>query len=380
MTEHDSARRWDESQGGTERVKAVLRRSGFPLELRAARIAEDFANSVPANESQTTFRAPLYFRDRKGAPREFDGLVSLRQKFGVNNVTFHLEFQTIIECKHRENVAWFAFDVHREPGKWYTNLLPPIVSNASLLPMLSLYASEREHLQMPEYRLSTLEFVNGDPKVVDEPQTMKVAAAAFDYLAALVGRMRRTYPFTAPVALEGLKLQQRFEKFKNGSQDPVQAQIARFLGTLDASDHNRYLEAISKSAEQSVSFLVVLPILCVNGPMRIARVDTDGNIERFDACQFAATRLHLEQWPGHLISRVVQPASGFPLLVTSIDTLHRTLEYVHGMFNATSYTLRQLVGSPHLSSMPLNIAASNVLLDYEAARAGEARAASQNGE
>lgn len=229
-----------------------------------------------------------------------------------------------------------------------------------------MYAAEHQHLQLPESRLSTVEVVKGDPKVVGEPLTMKVAAASYDYLAAVIGRQKRTYPFTAPAALQALDLPRRFRIFSDGSEEAVPAQITRFVESLTAEDHNRYLNATVQSAPQTISLLIVLPILCVNGPMRTAKVDVHGTIERFDACQFAATRLHLEQWPGALLSRLVRPSTGFPLLVTSVETLHSTLQYAIGMFRATSYTLRQLVGNPRLATLPLNVAASNLLLDDDA--------------
>ena len=93
----------------------MLRTGGFPLELQARKTAGEFLGKSNDRQVEETSKH-LVYRDNSGVLREFDWFVNLKRCVETPYVRFNLDFRVIIECKQKERVDWFAFEVPK--GAW----------------------------------------------------------------------------------------------------------------------------------------------------------------------------------------------------------------------------------------------------------------------
>jgi hypothetical protein len=362
-----SNKNWSESAEGTARVKQVLQRGGVPLELQARKIADEFIRELKDPDTQMS-SASLVYRDEGGTPREFDWFVSFKRRVQTTHVRFEIDFRVIIECKQKDGVEWFGFEVPKEPGRYYTDLIPPLLSNAALSGPFGLALLENNQVQLPEHRVTALEFKhNGDAILCSDPVIMNVAAASYDYLQFAARQREELYPFLKTALLHEMQIVPRFQKAA-GRRKAGQGNIVPFLHNLTAEDHRHYLTGISRgTSTQDVYVMALMPVLCVSGPLHKVEMSAEVEIERFSSSvDFVASRVHLEQWPGDLAERAIMRGAGYPVILTSIAKLASTFLYVHGMARATAYAVEQLGLKGIADTLPLELAVTDELRAYAA--------------
>jgi hypothetical protein len=365
-----SANNWRESPEGIARVKQILRRGGVPLELQARKISDEFIRELKDPETRMS-STPLVYRGDQGTPREFDWFVSFKRRVQTEHVTFEVDFRVVIECKQKDGVEWFGFEAPKVPGKYFTDLIPPLLSNSAYSGPFNVALLENNQLELPEHRVTALEFKakgkgaeagKGDPTLYTDPVIMDVAAASFDYLEYAARRRDELFPFIKPALLHDMQIVARFKKAV-GTRKLCDEHIVQFLHSLTADDHGIYLTGISKgTTKQDVYVMALIPVLCVSGPLHKVEMSAEVEIERFaSSVDFVANRVHLEQWPGSLKDKAIMRGAGYPVILTSISKLSATLRYVHGMARATAYAIEQLALRGVADLLPLELAVMDEL-------------------
>jgi hypothetical protein len=345
-------------------VKQILRRGGVPLELQARKTSDEFLRELKDPETQFA-SLPLVYRDSEGSPREFDWFVGFKRQITTTYVRFELNFRIIIECKQRDDVEWFAFEVPREPWIHYSDLIPPLLSNAAFSLELRNALLQNNQLQLPDHRVTALDFRGkGDPALFGDPMVMEVAAASYDYLEFAAAGRQEYFPYLKPAVMQKLGIVHRFLQ-ANRVKRPRRAEVVNFLQNLTTEEHQQYLAGIGKDSPQDVRLMAVIPLLCVNGPLHKVEISSDVEIAGFSSSEnFIASRVHLEQWPGNLTEQAIMLGAGYPVVLTRISKLAATLQYLYGMFRATVYATEQFALQGLADTLPLQLAALDELHAY----------------
>ena len=357
-----SDKSWVESDEGKDHVRAVLMRSGIPLELQVRKIAEAFTRSLEA-EGGAYFSKPLIYRDLGGVPRELDWFIAYRQSVAVEYATFELSVRVIIECKQRLDVEWFAFPIPKEPTEPYRDVAPPILSNASYSRAFCEALLGGNHLFLRDDRIAALEFKGKNPTIFKEGLTANVAAASLDFVNRDMVNQVWPHPSGSAKVLQALDIVSRFEAASAGETSRRFA-ILSLLNQLTEKEHQQYLTAISGKEPQSVDVVIYLPILCVNGPLHAVNMSAEATIDDFSRLNTATTRVHLQKWPGAHADRAILAGPGFTVLVTSIQGLESTLQYTHGILGVTRRVLQGMGARGISNRLPLETAVVDVILQH----------------
>lgn len=364
---------WRNKEAAEAKLRNILQRGGIPLEIQTITTADAFRNRIAQRDAESGYKQSVAvtvtpgatFHTSTGTPREMDCVVTLTRRLATSGASFVVEARIPIECKHRANVEWFAFEMPKSFSNYTDNpLLAPLFSD----PMGREFAEETEdwqHIWLPERRLTAVETKGFT--LCNDTLLKEVAAAAYDYAVALRANHDQIIPIPGATTLRELKLLDRFGKFTGRGEQTLSerflkttgaedSRISAFCDQLEAEDHQRYLSAI-RGTTQEITLQIFVPVLCVNGPLWDVRLDPWDHQQNFVSMDFAAERLHLEQWPGKLMPEVLNARAAFPLVIAPISNLGDTLMYVDGMLGATMHHLALLSESPIVTGLPLKLAA-----------------------
>lgn len=144
---------------------------------------------------------------------------------------FFIEARVPIECKHRLNVEWFAFDVPRSSTQFGMNPLRPPVFSEPMGFEFAASTADWSQIDLPERRLTAIEtkgFTLSNDTLLKE-----VAAAAFDYAAAHRATRNLMLPPDAAWAMRDMGILQRFQRFDATNEQPMAQFVATFKRVTD---------------------------------------------------------------------------------------------------------------------------------------------------
>jgi hypothetical protein len=312
-----------ESDQAKKFVAEVLAKSGVPLQLQVAAICREYTARFPDRRAISNIGRLVYSTGENGdIYREVDHALRMSKHFSVGPSDYEwLNVIVLIECKSRENVSYFVFkdDVER-----FREAAPvaTVLVNTPLVKQLRTRSTPVDvHAEVVAVRSDD----GKTPKTLEKENLLYNAAGSlYDFIAhdidvEDIGRQRQALvnAATESGALEQMA-KRKFEavKLRCDAADLVSEEIvARFF---DIVTNNWYDWGIT----------CYLPIVCVNGPIYEAQLES----AEFTPLDFAYCSFRKQGWPGAAWAYLVNQRPEATAILTNPTGLGAVLDMARRLF------------------------------------------------
>lgn len=315
-------RNWRDTPAGRAEMKNILERSGVPLEVRASRIVAEFCRARLHSYMRAAALGPVAWREtEESAYRELDGAAVFQESLVFDDIQVSVSGSVLIEVKYRQGIEYFAF-----AGPQKVRL--PLASNASFSETVArLYRDD-----FPTFDVARLTGIRS-------PESTKGASKrdnaeeniCYNVAASIADVVRYTersgrFPLLEPVLerVTDLGLVRRFNEFV-GDEPDWRPLLTQFFQQIPPSEHSQFLSGPIK--QHHVYLKLYVPMLVVNGPITFVDMSLDGTISGFRSVDYVLVGERLASWPPR--EPFVGMGHQFPLLVVSIETLERAMEWAY---------------------------------------------------
>jgi hypothetical protein len=329
---------WISNEGASQRVIGLLRQAGVPHELRIAAICREFCSLYPrTSHPHASTQKLVYSPDPGGEFREIDQFLQLYDEFQVDELTgIQLMLDVPIECKHRSNVAYFAFPVPGLPSRSAFPIVSHLAGSDYFRDLISTYQQVES---LPPADLTLVEIDAGrTPKAVYKENVIYNAAALYDFV--LFELRDGATPRTRGDAIIA-RLFQDFQEYLARNHYAWWSVLRQWMAANvrpKAPEFNRrYFDGHRLYHSVTAHF----PIVCVSGDLFRVSCDDHGDITGFEKTFSCISGIRKHGWPGAARFALLKRTAEVPVVVTNSSGLCSVLEVAAKWYRAIHDALRR---------------------------------------
>lgn len=306
----------------TEHIKALLNKAGIPLEMRAAHACQAFAKRRQRAHRVSTTASRLVYGplDEGQSLREIDQLVTLYGEAKLSGGQFGLAVKLMapIECKHRTGAAYFGIEHPRGARRLAAFPVSSDLSGSRLIDRC-IQPGPSAIQALPDTTVVGVEFGPGGEarRMLEENVTYKATGALYDFIKShctplddlLIDGFTKT----------GLRRRLRLT-------DEMRLPWQRWLTEFRTADAQLLTKHVTKPGHLMLDATHYIPIICVDAPLYLTRVQKDGTVDDPAPVELLSTVARLPKWPGKLRLSIAYPAPEARAIVCNVESLPNLLD------------------------------------------------------
>jgi hypothetical protein len=329
------------SQDRFAHIRELLEGSGIPFQASVASDCRRFATVYGDDELHVSSARVSYgeLRDANSALREADQCVTLYQELALGeSLGDQLQLQMPIECKHRDGLQLFGFEVgdateYRRPPM----VLAGILANSQRFAN-SFLASGVDELSRPLREIAALVDPSGKnrPQVLKEQFIYKASSALMHFV---VMDSRDGANNEVDRVLENLGLIRAFDDYTTKNRYSPMMVAHKWLQPEIPAHADAFAEQYygGRRLYHMVNFY--LPVICADAEIFDASLDIHGKVDTVEPVPLILTSARTPGWPQRLLAEAPTIGPEAIITVTHRKGLQDLLPRLHAWFAGTTEVL-----------------------------------------
>lgn len=307
---------WLSNKGAENRVKDLIKGSGFLLENKATNICNQFSvdNSIK-DKIFIWVDKPIYTfsvsDNSNGIYREIDVQTQIYEEIPISDSTLvQLSIKVPIECKYRENIEYFGH--------------PPVLDSSRISQGFPIYGDLKGSLYFASLsnsfesikplciatNITSVEIKDGKTprKLEDNVKVNKnnenviynAGGSLYDYILTDLTAASKSSSVTyqEEALLNELGVSQEFLRYIIEKRYLWWSVFDDWIKQIDIDKVRKFNEKYFKGERIGFQIEAYLPFICVNGPLYNIACNSNFDIEHFQETNNIVTSIRKHSWPG----------------------------------------------------------------------------------
>lgn len=334
---------WLDNDDARHRVSDLLNQAGIPLELTVASTCQEFAHQHAGRDyvSVETSKIVYSTSNEPESYREVDQSVQIYDEFEVGpNTGIQLIGNVPIECKHRNDVEYFAFPV---VGETTCEGFPVCSTMAG-----SEYFRSLRGAAVVLQKLCPASVTMIKIKDSDTPQSVHTESVLYNGASALYDFVFTDLCSLTPLGLSAREEQQltesgvfsRFERYISENRYGWWTVLRSQIQALSMEECRSFNKAIFSGGRVYQTVCLHMPVLCVDGPLYRVEWDASSGVSDFVEAESCLVSIRKQQWPGETRFSLLRRTPEVPVVLTNSAGLQTCLELAEAWYEKTRSMLK----------------------------------------